>query len=445
MSEARRLGASAWAPWLAAIAGMAATCWVFWPGLMSYDSAAQYLQARGQAPLDDVHPVVMSLLWRYADQLIEGPGAMFALFVATWWSGLALWARTAELGGVRSVAIVLGVGAWPATFLMLGHLWKDVGMSAALLFAGALIWRWRRQGGFGMRFGGLLLLFVACAFRHNAVFAAAPLLLWWGWPRAGTPARPWVRSLALSLVLVSMAGTPGILARIAGAESRHAWTVVAQWDLAAMSIARDEILLPPGMLAGPPLTVEQLRSVFDPWANPRLFTVNRIKSSFFFRFTPEQLAELRQAWWDAVKADPGAYFAHRLRLARFQFLGFPASTPVELVFVAQRLVFTQPAMALPPVDSSTLFWRLMQEWRSTPLFAGLSYLVLAVVAVGLSCRRPATGVRVPIRVLAVSAWANALPLLVLAGSAEFRYLLWTALASLLAFALALAGGRREFD
>jgi hypothetical protein len=108
-------------------------------------------------------------------------------------------------------------------------------------------------------------------------------------------------------------------------------------------------------------------------------------------------------------------------------------------------VFTQPAMALPPVDSSTLFWRLMQEWRSTPLFAGLSYLVLAVVAVGLSCRRPATGVRVPIRVLAVSAWANALPLLVLAGSAEFRYLLWTALASLLAFALALAGGRREFD
>ena len=55
------------------------------------------------------------------------------------------------------------------------------------------------------------------------------------------------------------------------------------------------------------------------------------------------------------------------------------------------------------------------------------------------------GVRVPIRVLAVSAWANALPLLVLAGSAEFRYLLWTALASLLAFALALAGGRREFD
>lgn len=445
MKRPSRVDAVAVAPWCAAALGWVATCWIFWPGLMSGDSAAQYAQARGQAALDDVHPVAMSLLWRYADRVVEGPGALFALFALGWWAGLAWWAQAAPRGAASRVAVVLFVGAWPATFVILGHVWKDVGMSVALLLAGAAIWRWRRAGGRGARIAALLLLALACAFRHNAIFAAVPLLLWWGWPRAGARVGPALRSVALFALVVALASVPTLLARLAGAESRHVWTVVAQWDLAAISIASGEIELPATMLAGPPLTVDELRAVFDPWANPRLFTVGKIKSSFFFRFTPDQLAELRRAWWAAATDHPGAYLAHRLRLARYQFLGFPAATPVELVFVAQRLVFAEPAPSLPPVDSTTPFWRLMQQWRSTPLFAGASYLVLASIAALLAQRGSAAAVRAPVRALAASSWANALPLLVLAGSAEFRYLLWSALAALLAFALAIAGGRREFD
>jgi hypothetical protein len=431
------------ASWFAAALGAGLTCAVFWPGLMSVDSASQYAQARGHIALDDLHPVMMSLLWRVLDHLVAGPGALFATFVAAWWSGLALWAQSWPTHPIRRVLLILGVGLWPATFLMLGHVWKDVGMCAALLCAGALVWRWRLHGGTAARVIAVLALLVACSFRHNAVFAALPLLLWWGWPRHGEIVRGARRAVVLALIALGLALTPALAARLAGAEPRHAWTFVAHWDLAALSLASGEVKLPPGMLAGPPLEVEQLRPHFDPWANPRLYGVSRIKSSEFFRFTPAQLAELRHAWWTAAWEEPGHYLAHRARLARYLLLGIPARLPRELIYVPQRLVLTQPSPTLPPVDTGTAFWRAIELLRTTPLFAGAPYLAVAVLAAVLVRRRAARALRAPVFALSASAWTNAVPLLVIAGSAEFRYLAWTALASVLALALVLLDGNRR--
>jgi len=55
-----------------------------------------------------------------------------------------------------------------------------------------------------------------------------------------------------------------------------------------------------------------------------------------------------------------------------------------------------------------------------------------VLAAAGVLRRSRRTLRASVFALSASAWSNALPLLVIAGSAEFRYLLWTVLASLLA-------------
>jgi hypothetical protein len=431
------------APWLAAAVGAMLSVAQFWPGLMSADSAMQFAQARGQVPLDDVHPVAMSLLWRVLDRVFEGPGAIFALFVLTWWSALAWWAQSSPASAVRRVVLVLAVGLWPATFLMLGHVWKDVGMCAALLLAGAAIWQWRTHGGVAARVASVVLLAIACSFRHNAVFAALPLLLWWSWPRAGEAPRLWRRVALFGVAAVAFAAVPGTLARLAGADARHAWTFVAHWDLAAVSLATGEVKLPSGMLAGPPLEVEQLRPVFDPWANPRLYDVGRIKASYFFRFTPEQLAELRTAWWRSAWDEPAAYLAHRARLSRYLLFGFPPELPRELIYVPERRLAVQPAPVLPAVDTDTAYWRVMDRARGTLLFGGALYLGFALFAALLTMRAAAAPVRAPVMALAASAWANALPLFVIAGSAEFRYLAWTALASVLALGLVLGRSRHH--
>lgn len=429
------------APWLAAGAGAAATFAAFWPGLMSVDSAAQFAQARGALPLDDVHPVLMSLAWRVTDALVPGPGGLFAGFVLAWWAGLAAWAQQWRTSAWRRVLLVLAPGLWPATFLILGHVWKDVGMTAALLLAGAATLHWRRRGQAWALVAAGLALLVAGGFRHNAVFGALPILAWALWPRAGEARQAIRRTLAALLFAGVCAALPTWLARAADAELRHPWTVVALWDLAALSLAADAVRLPPEVLAGPPLTVAELREHFDPWANPGLFGVGKIKSSFFHHYSAAQLAALRGAWWNAVRADPAAYLAHRARLARHLLLGFGPALPRELVYVPQRLVLPATPLALPAVDESDLLWRAAAAARSTPLFAGASYLGLALLALLLAAGRLHAESRAAVVALAASAWANALPLLLISGSAEFRYLAWTALASVLGAALALAGER----
>ena len=434
----------AWrAPTLAAAFGAAITLFVFWPGLMSVDSAVQFAQARGVVPWDDVHPVLMAALWRATDAVCAGPGGLFALFVLAWWAGLACWAGQWRTTAWRRVMLVLVVGFWPASFLMLGHVWKDVGMSAALLLASAFCLQWHRGRGGWSRVAALVFLFVACGFRHNAAAAALPILIWLLWPKP-TQARQWSLRLAGLVVLAGlMAATPGLIAQTAGATQRHAWTVVALWDLAALSITSEQVKLPASVLAGPPLTVAELRQHFDPWANPRLYEVGKIKSSFFHDYSDTQLAEVRAAWWQAVREDPNAYLQHRWRLARHLLFGFEVELPRELIYVPQRIVLPVTPIALAAVDESNFVWRGAAALRCTPLFAGASYLLLAVLAGLLACRRLQGPARAAVGALAASAWANALPLLLISGSAEFRYLTWTVLASVLAAALVLAGERRE--
>lgn len=409
--------------WTAAALGFALTVAMFYPGLMSVDSAVQYAQARGLRRLDDVHPPLMTLLWRASDGVIEGPGGLFGLFAAAWWGGLASllaqypWRRAAAVAGV------LGVGLFPATFLMLGHVWKDVGMAAALLLATAAIHAHRRVALARWRWLAVLALLAACGFRHNALFAALPLLAWLCWPSM----------LAFALVSAVLALAPGALADAMRAERGQAWTAVALWDLAALSIAADRVLLPRD-LATADLTVDELRRAYVPYANPPLFDLGKIQLSFYVPYSRSQTTNLQRAWRDAVREDPLGYLEHRAALARHLLFGFPPALPRELVYVPERRLLPGTALVLPPALTSNLVWRAFAWLRSTPLFAGATYLLLAVVACALAHRKPR---RDTVLALAASAWANALPLLLISGSAEFRYLTWTALAAVLALALAV--------
>lgn len=158
------------AAWAAAALGMALTLAVFWPGLMSADSAWQYAQALGLRPLDDSVPPLMTLAWRALDGLVPGPGAMFAQLVAAWWGGIAAVVSFLPLRRVPMFGLVLGIGLFPPTFIVLGHLWKDVAMAAALLWAVAAILAHARERRARWRMLALLALAVACAMRHNAIF-----------------------------------------------------------------------------------------------------------------------------------------------------------------------------------------------------------------------------------------------------------------------------------
>ena len=76
-------------PWLIALAGFALDVAAFWPGQMSFDSAYAWWQARG-GETTNIAPPMLIFVWRACDALLEGPGLVFALHLALFWSGLAL-------------------------------------------------------------------------------------------------------------------------------------------------------------------------------------------------------------------------------------------------------------------------------------------------------------------------------------------------------------------
>lgn len=416
---------------LAILLGMAATCVAFFPGWSSSDSLQQYLQAIGHLRLDDVHPPLMAGLWHIADAVWPGSAGLFVLFVAAWWIGLvaSVWPLF-DRAWQRGCALVL-VGFWPASFLLLGHVWKDVGVGAALLLACAAILRWHRGGGRTSWAFALAALLCACGFRHNGVFAAWPLLLWLCWPRAGEASRVFVRVLATVALSALLAATPAMIARSSGAVRGDAWTVVALWDIAAISVAQDAMLMPPSLVA-PDLRVDALRDGYRSWANPPLFGSGKILLSLYVPYSDAQRSELRQSWWQAVRAHPRDYLAHRAALARHLLFGYDAALPFQLVYVPERLVADGETPHLAPLPEGDPLARFARRVWTTPLFAGVVYLALAMLAAAGALRGSRRALRMPVLALSASAWSNAAPLLLIAGSAEFRYLLWSVLASLLA-------------
>jgi hypothetical protein len=77
----------------------------------------------------------------------------------------------------------------------------------------------------------------------------------------------------------------------------------------------------------------------------------------------------------------------------------------------------------------------LSGWIRTPWFAGWIYVVAAVLATAIGAAR--LGLSSTALWLSLSALGYAAPLAVISGSAEFRYLSWLVLGSLLALAAAL--------
>jgi len=431
-SPARRLTRVGW---LAVIAAFALTLVAFWPGMSSPDSITLLAQTRGAEPLTSVHPPLYALIWRATDPFVPGGGGMFALVGLVFFVALG-----ASVGQVLCTApaqcIAIGiVGLWPASVLMLGHIWKDAAMSAAMLAGVAMalhaLHAVERRRLAICAIAAVGAWSAAVALRHNAASAALPLLfaLLWNLPGVSRAAKVGLLSIGTVFVL----STPGWIERASGTIPRQSWPAVALWDLAAVSVRTGSMRMPPSLI-DPTLRVEDLKPAYVPYANPPLFATNRVKLSFWVDYTEAESHELRHAWWSAVRDEPRAFLAHRWAASKPLLLGYTRDLPVALLSAG----FPQIEGDRPPPGSSAerkfvRLFALTERAFTTPVFSGGLYLVLAALAPWLAPARS----RAALFALATSAWLYALPYFLITGSSEFRYLHWSVVAGLAAFAIAL--------
>lgn len=423
-------------PWLVAGAGFAFDLVAFWPGQMSFDSASAWWQARGGTG-NDIVPPGFTLAWRIGLGVADGPRALFVFHLVLFWSGLALLAQAWARSRAATCTLMLLAGFAPLPLFLRGHVWTDVGLYAALTLASGLLAGAR--GGARARLGlALLALLYANAMRHNALPAITPLAAWWAWLACnGIARRRDLRVAFVTLAVLTLAsGGNHWLAARAG-QHVPLWPLAAEYDLAALSIASDRMLLP-AFMVGDGLEVSELASAFRDWSALPMLTGTRHGLRAPIEPPPLSAAErarLLRAWASAIAARPGDWLAHRWRVTR-ALLGTRAPDwPVELVYVDAEYAFRDNPAVAP--NSGALHATLMRWARAhvaTAWLAAGPYLALGALAAPLAWqRRRHAGARAALILLA-SAWLYLLPLCVLTASAEVRYVAWSCVASLLAFA-----------
>ncbi len=438
-------------PWCVAAACALAIFLLFQPGYFTFDSAHQWWMAR-TGNLDTSHPIAMVRLWQASAALLPDPQGFFALQLALIWGGLAFVVTALPLRTPAKLGVLLGIGLWPAFFALQPQVWKDLWMVGALLWAVGALLREQRMPAWRWRVFALLALALAGSLRFNALPALLPLWAWLAWqvyavpvsvaertaPRASMPdaqqpssGRARVRFMLALVSLPLMLGLMALPDRLGNVKSLTIWPVLPLWDLAAISIDTGEMRIPPVFLKSG-ATVDDLARDFRPQVNVPSFATGTIQFYYELEVAPADLADLRRTWL-ALPFESAAWWRHRARVSSYLFGLRNAELPDSAVLMPDLMPFQDnPPLTMAPSsvrETLVAFWHARVDG---PFFMGWLYLLLAFAVTAVAWRRR---LGLPLA-LAASSWGMALPLFALAPAADFRYLLWTVVASLLAAMLA---------
>jgi len=426
------------APAALATMGIALYAFVFFPGALGFDGAYEWWQARG-GETTNLHGVAMTWLWRVSDRVATGPAPLFILQLALFWVGIWLMALTFYERWFSRLLLMLGVGLAPVCFVLFSFVANDVMFMATLSLAlGISLHARGRLSGTSVMLV-VALLFLAYLLRKNAFPAVFPLLAYiFVFARRGFYSPGLLRNQVLLSVGVALAMQAGSLLIDRTVDRRVTiFAGTALWDLSAISLGANEILLPPGTY-GPGLTVDDLRNAFVPYANTTIFerTHAGMRQPFLDPADPLN-GEILRAWSAAALHHPDIYLAHRLQLSLALFGSKRPEWPRELVYFAGASQYLDN----PPFQPNTsaahdLLMRAFEAMRGTVALAAWPYLGVALVALARAwrCRREWHG-QAALATLA-SGLMYALPLPIIAPSAELRYLGWTCVASILGAVLA---------
>ncbi len=428
---------------MAAVFGALTVIVVYQPGVMSADSLAQYRQA-ATGIYGDWHPPLMAYTWSLLLNVLPGQFGMLVWHQLLFWGGVALAVLSLRFGPWVSAGLVLAIGLFPAVFGLLGVIWKDVGMGAALALAVGLILFGRRRGSAWLLTAALLPLFYAFAMRYNAIPAVVPLVVWAVhelFRLRGLTSRARVAITSGGLVLTMLVVQLTVIN--SGVTTTRAWRGTATLqaslihDLAGVAVRTGVLRFPQYVLSGePPLTMDVLRPLYSP-QNLNLIFFHENYADRMVTLDGEDVLELVRTWFVAVGSSPQAYAEHRLAVLATLF-GVPGVFyPFHEGISAndQGFVF----------ERSALYDIVVSGLRATQglFFRGWIYLLAAALLMltGIWRRRSRSAW------IAVSGIAYVVPYALISAGSDFRYLWWLVVATVLATVVRLdeiRSGERAF-
>jgi len=289
---------------------LAFSLYIHWPGFITVDSITQLTQAQF-GRYGDWHPAMMSLVWRWLNQVHFGPGSMLVFHNLLFFGALACLARATRLSPSGRVVMLLLFTAVPSVATQLGVIWKDVGLAASYLLG--FSWLVLARGRGWPAPPALLPLFYGTAVRYNSLPALCPLALLFvatALPGLQRPGRRLAAALGLSLCLWGLA--LWVDRRLADGHHEHPDVQLIFFDLAGISVCADAPLYPTHRNAEE-VTLAKIRERYHPgnWTPPP-------NVGFRPRIDlPGAGPEVSRFWLRQVLGHPACYLRHRLAVFRY--------------------------------------------------------------------------------------------------------------------------------
>lgn len=288
-----------------------------YPGASNPDSNWQYQQIL-QGRLNDWHPPMTARLWQMLLVFGPGTGPMFAFNILCYWSSVALTAVGFALRSKPIVAwAILCLAAQPIMLMLNINIAKDITMGATFLLGLSLVFfsRQNAERRIWVDVTATLLLVTAILMRANAVFVAAPLLLYvW---RPSWLARPLHLLIASALLGFALIPISTILNRhVLQASDGRAIHTLQLYDVAGIvAITGDHQLLGKGQEAV--AVAREMRRCYTPILRDTL-GYRSLGCAVYPQFLaltrkPGGPPSLGHVWRKAIIIHPFAYMSHRLR------------------------------------------------------------------------------------------------------------------------------------
>jgi dolichol-phosphate mannosyltransferase len=426
----RKLLPSAWPIALVCFIGFLFSVLAFFPGWMSPDSVAQYGHAKNDV-YHDWHPVLMAWWWRHLDSLYSGPALFLIQNLALYWGAWCLLAIASRRWVGRFSYLLPLIGFWPGLLFPLGQLWKDVVFACAIFFAWAIVinvYVQSRKCSWVERAGILILGVFAFGVKTNALVVMPFLFGFWvyaeGWKNTN---RVTQGGLALVITLVSATGALLIVPK-ERIIKEHPFQYSQTYDLLGISVKVGKNLMPRYISERVGDTQSQLKLLYKPGGNNALFY-----DAFGSMLTTDaaKLSELNQRWIDAVSEYPSVYLVHRLENFSALLRWGESTTAV----VASPTTVDNP-YGLSFQGNKFSAWLASQTGTNPWIFFPWIYLVVLMAAMGvLVCLK---WNRVLVFSLGGSAIAFVLPHVLIAPSADYRYLYYAYFCALILAFFAIA-------
>lgn len=421
----------------AAAVGFLLTCAVFHPAVMSSDSLYMYREAVTGVIEAGGKPPLAAYLWMWVLKIERSPFSLMVFQNLIFWIGLALLVAGCAIGPIRSAVAVLAIGLWPPVFALLGALWTDVLLGASLMLVvglAAVGARRRSRLMLGMAF---VPLWCALAMRLNALPAVLPLTAWLIvlWHNVGARRSPGVRATIVTSMLViggfmlSLRVFNRVVTEPGPNPARRSLQFALLHDLAGIAAATGDMRFPSRVRRSvPDLDISEIRRLYHPADVTRLVYDNKQDASAFVTTDPAEFNELVRVWAGAISAHPGAYLRRRAD-ALAAVLQIPeVFYPFHVGIDANNLGVE---FAPRPLYDRALHWLRV---TSGVTFRGWVYCLVGLMIVIAGVRRGRWGSVA----VGVSGLLYVAPYTVISTGADFRFIWWQVVSTLLAGFMLLA-------